>query len=77
MMTKTYTIYEHTFFYGGYFGNHRCYRTLREAWEAYKDHKAYRMADGGVLRRITMKKKLFRKPRTINEVDIINWNNWS
>ena len=77
MMTKTYTIYEHTFFYGGYFGNHVYYRTLREAWEAYKEHKAYQMADGGVLRRVTMEKKLFRRPKMISRVDIIDWNNWS
>ena len=69
----TYITYEHVYFYGDWFGKHDYYTTLKEAWQAYKEHKAYAMADSGTLYRTTMKKKLFGRPQKVNRVEIIGW----
>lgn len=70
---KTYTQYEFTYFYGGCFGNHECYTNLAEVWKAYKEHKAYGLADGGAIRRITRQRKLFGKDAIVRREDVISW----
>lgn len=66
--------------YGMYFANVENYSTLKEAWEAYKEHKTYVMADYGIITRIeftttTTKKGFFKKKETTKKAldTIIKW----
>lgn len=77
MTTTTKIAYEVVIGYGLYFGDIRRFSTLKEAWELYKNHKSYVMADYGSIEKVevTMVKKLFRKPQIqdIKKIKEIIW----
>ena len=67
------TTYKVNYYYGGFFGGTLDFNTLKEAWQFFKEHKNYIMADGAdIIRIIKTKKHVWSKENKTTQT-VISW----